>query len=158
MSEKLRAQIKAVNAANEAAAKAFPMLRDYFVRFIGQKVVLASGDLSKRVAKEFPNKAIEDAVSNIDGYFSFYRQTSSNSITYVFRSCTMIDDHVCTYDSCSVFIGDVVDQVLTNIADPPVVCYDWTFEKIDDLLSLRKRTQAVIGEINSELGPFMHFN
>ena len=150
--DRLEAQVEAVQSANKYANEIHAKLVEIFRDFVGKKITKKNGDLLESVSKLVP-------VFRQDKNLNVYRQTSSYGLTWVVKTCVFYEEEyeTCVYHETVVCVGNLHDQVLSNVYDEPDRMARKTDYDVSFIRSERERykiLQDQADEVKSNLYPF----
>jgi hypothetical protein len=153
---KLKAKVEAKNAVNEADRYWRPRIKDFFREYVGKTVVKADGTtLVKRVSDQLdflPGTPTLKITANAYG----------SSLSFEVKTSAMYNDTSCLYETTSIYVGEIKDGVLLNIADAPTYSVhhrsDWTVEEIEGIRAELEEAEKVVSAIKDRLGPFQYRN
>ena len=124
---KLAAKVKAVNRAHAYVPELYGNLVEVFRPYVGQKIIKADGSLLAKINSQLP-------VLPLMGHaLSVYRHRSDYSLAWTIKTCESTGDYGCLYYEATVYVGDLIGGVLSQLADAPLpVNYrtDYTVEEI----------------------------
>lgn len=151
----LAANIIAENRVNAYIRAVAPLMFEALKPFLGQKVILATGELSAKV-----KKAMEPFVGWKEAEkIQIYRYSSNYSLLYVFKTSEPTENYGCTYRERSVYFGKIEgNNVMSEFFkfDP----INFPQYKLEQILSIRAELEAAekkVSEIKSKLPDFAQF-
>jgi hypothetical protein len=146
----LAAQVKAVNAANAAAIRFFPILKEAMKEFVGKSVLKVDGRLTKKVTGCVP----DFSDSNV---LQVYKHWSENSLAWVFKACENRGDNGCVYHEKVLYVGTLTDGVLTSLQDSFTARTDYTVEEVTAKREAVEVAEKAARAAMSDLTPFSRY-
>lgn len=148
----LAANIAAENRVNAYIRAVVPKMFEALKPFLGQKVVLATGELSAKV-----KKAMEPFLGwKLAENMQIYCYSSKYSLVYTFKTSEPTGDYGCTYREHSVYFGKIESNNIMS------TFFDFKPEnfpeyKIEEILATRAELEAAekkVAAIKSKLPEF----
>lgn len=152
--EFIEAHVKAVNRRNTEIFKIIPDVFTAITPFLGQKIELATGGLTKKVVSALP------ALPSNTSLQSYYNTSHGYSLKVNVRTCESVAGNCgCVYSEAVIYIGDLSNGILTKIYEQPNPKHwpvNYTVEQVEileegirhherELSDFRSRYQAIIG-------------
>lgn len=159
MNNKLSLKVKAVNECNKYANEIYPILHEYFKKFVGQKIETVDGNLLKKISDNLPNiKKSDIQENNLNISFMIYRNHSRYSLNYIAKVCVSTGDGCC-YHEIYVNIGETRSSILIKVEYyNRYGRIDYTEQEIIDLRNQYKEAKRIADEIESKLSSFGHYD
>ncbi len=136
------------NLANERANVLIPLLREWAAQFLGQKVALATGGLTKKAKEALPTYEKEG--------FRWYLQTSHSSVVLKFDQCLNIPNGFsCVYEKGFYYVAEIPSGVLDRLYtefEPFKTDYD--IAEIRAKLAQIKDLEKQIDQVKQSMGEF----
>lgn len=159
--DQLTAKVKAVNLAHAYANDFYPILREFFAPFVGQKILKADGELLAKRAMNIPAFPAVTGRQGQDQYATIrvYRNRCNYSLYWTVNVCQPLPSMGCTYYDATVTIGELCGDTLKELAPQENLSLrtDYTtseiLAKIEDYEAKRK----VMEEARSELYLFSEY-
>jgi hypothetical protein len=128
----LDAKVAACNKANARALSLWDTMANFFVPYVGTKILKADGTLLAKIAGKMP-------AINSHGVHQIYRLFSNYSLCWVVRTCETSPDRwgtdgIGNYWETKVSVGDLEGDKLKALASKPNPLYyrtDWTAAEIE---------------------------
>lgn len=151
--DKLRAKVKATNAANAEANRLESELKTYFAQFVGKKILKKDESLLAAIAASMPSLPNRHDLR-------CHRERSSYTLYFQVTASTALPDGSCMYAKSSVPVGDVraQDGVLVCVNPFHSLRTDYTFEEIQAKRDKVAEAKKVLDDARSELYPFDEYD
>lgn len=148
----LAANIAAENRVNAYIRAVAPLMFEALKPFLGQKVILATGELSAKVKKAMEPFVGWKPTENMQ----IYRFSSYYSLVYVFKTSELTGNYGCTYREHSVYFGKIEgNNVMSEFYEfDPVNFPEY---KLEEILNIRVELEAAekkVAAIKSKLPEF----
>ncbi len=141
----LEAKVKAVNEANRVAQEIYAILKPVVAKFVGCKILTASGEFTKEFAKALPNLDFPD--------IQIYSQRKYN-LSWSIKTCVSYSG-TCVYHEVGAYFGSINNQILMDVdCVPPDGRTNWTVEEIRQKREELKIAEEILDKIKSGLRPF----
>lgn len=149
---KLAARVKAINTANKVANELHPQLLAVFSPLVGHKILKADGTLLAKIGALLP--AMPDDYRKI--------RVHRDSKNYSLRWEVTVNEHWCEttviYATANVYVGDLINGVLTMLSDARTYRTDYTVEEIQQKREAYKAAQKIADDAKSALAPFDEYD
>jgi hypothetical protein len=150
--DRLKARVRAVNAANLYAAELYKKLVAVFEPFVGQKILKADGTLLAKIeplvkALNLPNTP----------KLSVYRHSSDYSLAWTVKTSEWTQEYT-VYHEVVVYIGDLGLQTLKGITPPYDHAFNYTAEDVAAKRKAYEAAKKVMEDARSELYPFGEYD
>lgn len=151
MNNKLTAKVAARNRVAAYVKEVAPQILAALTPFVGQKVELATGELSAKA-----KKALEPFLGNKDK-IQIYRGSSNYSLYFVFKTSESLPEYSCIYDEVSFYVGDLSGGILTKINEfkPENYKSDWNAAEIAQTLAAAEAKRKEAQNLESSVYPFV---
>lgn len=150
----LEARVAAFNKVNEEANRLHPLLLDFFLQYVGKKVLIKNGESLAGKVKEKFNQII------ILPGFSMYRQSGANWLCYILRRVEQTGGQYSNsmIAEASMSIGNVADDgVMTDVVALPTAPLrrtNYSVSQIEDLRKIASAKREEARQAESALHPF----
>ena len=152
MKQTLSANVVARNKVNSQVLKYVPVFIELLTPFVGQKVKLADGNLSKKVRDEIKENMPQD-----QSVVHYWVTCSTYSLKVHFKVSAQVDSASCTYADVVYYIGELDAQgVLTELNPLQVNQYPTNYSA-DEISALRVEAGLIKGELDNVMSKLHHF-
>lgn len=146
MNAQLKAKVRAVNRANEYAAKLYQEMVAIFRPLVGQKIAKKDGTLLARIEKLLPDLPFRQGSIRVTKH--------GVGLAWDVQTCESYDDTSCLYHQVCVYVGRTRDGVLTEIVPANERRSDFTAEEVEEKREIFRQAEQAMRDARSALDPF----
>jgi len=149
----LEAKVKSANMCRDAANKLYKPLAEIFKNHIGKKVCKSDLTLLEKY-----KKLVEDVLFPNSNELSISRHHSEYNLSWNVRVCCITEKCHSYYDEVTLYIGELKNQILTEICEEPNFSTDFTPQKIIEARNRLKLAKKLVTEAENALYPFGEYD
>lgn len=146
-----QAKVVARNRVNAQVNEIAPKFLEILKPFVGKKVIIGGNQLSAQLTK-----ALDPFLGwkKIHSDLQIYRNSSTYSLCFVFKTSEMDSENSCVYQEEYVYLGDLELNNLKSIAEFTPRKTDYNLAEIESVREELTKLEAKVSELNSKLSHF----
>lgn len=149
--EKLTGRVAAINLAHSECNRLYPLLREFFLPYVGQKILKADGKLFSKIADNLEGIVLFD----YSKHTSIYRLTSNYSLAWTVKTDAFVPPQSCVYHEQTIYVGSLDGSVLTTLTEfQEEFRTDYTVEEILNKREEYQIAKCALDKLGTDLWPF----